>query len=190
MRNYVTCRKIAAFCTETQETGRKKSVATRRSSDGTSRMKANRVRTVPPDKGLSRGLRRYLYFTAVVTGAAIMIIEILARRCWRRISARHTSSGRRKSRSRSWPWRQGITPAAGWRIARPKLNRLYGAVLLAAFYSAPRSWSSSPYPFPAWTSIWRSARCWLRRSCFSCRWHYWPWSGRSLCVCSPHRSAR
>ena len=38
-------------------------------------------KTAPPDKGLSRGLRRYLYFTAAVTGAAIMIVEILGRRC-------------------------------------------------------------------------------------------------------------
>src|SRR5258707_7460803 len=30
-----------------------------------------------PESSLSKGLRRYLYFTAMVTGAAIMIVEIL-----------------------------------------------------------------------------------------------------------------
>src|ERR1043166_137704 len=30
-----------------------------------------------PEPGLSRGWRRYLYFTAAVAGAAIMVVEIL-----------------------------------------------------------------------------------------------------------------
>ena len=60
-------------------------------------MKANRLKAAAPEKSLSGGLRRYLYFTAAVTGAAIMIIEILGARCSRRILARRTSSGPHKS---------------------------------------------------------------------------------------------
>jgi len=111
-----------------------KAVATRRSSDGTSRMKANRVKTVPPDKGLSRGLRRYLYFTAAVTGAAIMVIEILGAK----MLAPYFGTSHFV-----WTAQIAITLVAlaagyyaGGRLAdrTPQLNRLYGAVLLAAFY--------------------------------------------------------
>ena len=39
---------------------------------------AVKKQTVPAaEPALSRGLRRYLYFTAATTGAAIMIVEIL-----------------------------------------------------------------------------------------------------------------
>ena len=38
---------------------------------------ANKQRGPVADDTLSPGLRRYLYFTAAVTGAAIMIVEIL-----------------------------------------------------------------------------------------------------------------
>ena len=60
----------------------------------------NQQRGPVEDATLSPGLRRYLYFTAAVTGAAIMIVEILGAKMLAPhvgTSARRTSFGRRKS---------------------------------------------------------------------------------------------
>src|SRR5439155_20516945 len=83
---------------------------------------------------MSPGLRRYLYFTAAVTGAAIMIVEILgAKMLAPYVGTSHFV----------WTAQIAVTLVAlatgyyagGWTVDRwPKPGRLYGCVLLAAMY--------------------------------------------------------
>src|SRR5438067_9624614 len=83
---------------------------------------------------MSPGLRRYLYFTAAVTGAAIMIVEILgAKMLAPYVGTSHFV----------WTAQIAVTLVAlaagyytGGRLVdhSPKLGRLYGGVLLAAIY--------------------------------------------------------
>ncbi|PYM15666.1 MAG: spermidine synthase, partial [Verrucomicrobia bacterium] len=80
------------------------------------------------------GLRRYLYFTAAVTGAAIMIVEILgAKMLAPYVGTSHFV----------WTAQIAVTLVAlatgyyagGWMVDRsPKLSRAYGCVMLAAIY--------------------------------------------------------
>src|SRR5947207_15159054 len=80
------------------------------------------------------GLRRYLYWTAAITGAAIMIIEILGAK----MLAPYVGTSH-------FVWTAQIAVAlvalpagyyTGARLVRrsPKPGRLYGSVLLAAIY--------------------------------------------------------
>src|SRR3989440_6889089 len=83
---------------------------------------------------MSPGLRRYLYFTAAVTGAAIMIVEILgAKMLAPYVGTSHFV----------WTAQIAVTLVAlatgyyaGGRVVdcSPKLARIYGCVLLAAIY--------------------------------------------------------
>src|SRR5438046_7753961 len=83
---------------------------------------------------MSAGLRRYLYWTAAVTGAAIMIVEILgAKMLAPYVGTSHFV----------WTAQIAVTLVAlaagyytGGRLVdrSPKLGRLYGGVLLAAIY--------------------------------------------------------
>src|SRR5438445_904807 len=80
------------------------------------------------------GLRRYLYFTAATTGAAIMIVEILgAKMLAPYVGTSHFV----------WTAQIAVTLVAlaagyyagGWMVDRsPKPGRLYGCILLAAIY--------------------------------------------------------
>ena len=99
-----------------------------------SRMKARRTQPVAAEQTLSRGLRRYLYGTAVFTGAAIMIIEILGAK----MLAPYFGTSHFV-----WTAQIAVTLVAlaagyyaGGRLVdrRPQLDRLYLAVLLAAVY--------------------------------------------------------
>ena len=95
-------------------------------------MKKQPVAANPPS--LPPGLRRYLYFTAAVTGAAIMIVEILgAKMLAPYVGTSHFV----------WTAQIAVTLVAlaagyytGGRLVdrSPKLGRLYGGVLLAAIY--------------------------------------------------------
>ncbi|HKS36201.1 MAG TPA: fused MFS/spermidine synthase, partial [Verrucomicrobiae bacterium] len=85
-------------------------------------------------QGMASGLRRYLYFTAAVTGAAIMIVEILgAKMLAPYVGTSHFV----------WTAQIAVTLMAlaagyfvgGWLVDRsPRLTRLYGAILVAAAY--------------------------------------------------------
>ncbi len=97
-------------------------------------MKAHRTQPVAPDQTLSRGLRRYLYGTAALTGAAIMIIEILGAK----MLAPYFGTSHFV-----WTAQIAVTLVAlaagyyaGGRLVdrSPKLGRLYLAILLAAVY--------------------------------------------------------
>jgi spermidine synthase len=87
-----------------------------------------------PGQTLTPGLRRYLYFTAAVTGAAIMIVEILgAKMLAPYLGTSHFV----------WTAQIAITLVAlaigyyvgGWLVDRsPDLGRMYGAILAAAVY--------------------------------------------------------
>jgi spermidine synthase len=89
-----------------------------------------------PEPGLSRGLRRYLYCTAAVTGSAIMVVEILgAKMLSPYIGLSHFV----------WTAQIAVTLVAlscgyyaGGRLAdqSQKLPRLYWAILGAALYLA------------------------------------------------------
>ena len=84
--------------------------------------------------GLSSALKIYLYFTAAITGAAIMIVEILgAKMLAPYVGTSHFV----------WTAQIAITLVAlatgyyvgGWLVDQsPRLSRLYWAVLLAAIY--------------------------------------------------------
>ena len=83
---------------------------------------------------VSPGLRRYLYFTAAVTGSAIMIVEILgAKMLAPYVGTSHFV----------WTAQIAVTLVAlaagyyaGGRLVdrSPKLSRLYGCILVAAVY--------------------------------------------------------
>jgi spermidine synthase len=86
------------------------------------------------EAGLSRGLKRYVYFTATMTGAAIMVVEILG--------ARMLSPFMGTSHF-AWTAQIAVTLVAlacgyyvGGRLAdrSPHLARLYWAILIAAVY--------------------------------------------------------
>lgn len=90
----------------------------------------------PPAAGGGKGLRRYLYFTAAVTGAAILIVEILGAKM---LSPYFGTS--------HFVWTAQITVtlislaagyyAGGWLADRsPDLRRMYLAILAAAIYLA------------------------------------------------------
>jgi hypothetical protein len=90
--------------------------------------------TVPASNELSPGLRRYFYFTASVTGAAIMIVEILgAKMLSPYVGTSHFV----------WTAQIAVTLialalgyyAGGLVVDRsPKVSLLYWAILLAALY--------------------------------------------------------
>ncbi len=93
-------------------------------------------KTATAEPGLTLPLRRYLYFTAAVTGAAIMIIEILGAK----ILAPYFGTSHFV-----WTAQIAVTLVAlaggyyaGGRMAdsSAKLGRLYYCILLAAFYVA------------------------------------------------------
>ena len=87
-----------------------------------------------PSQGMPAGLRRYLYFTAAFTGAAIMIVEILgAKMLAPYVGTSHFV----------WTAQIAVTLVAlatgyyaGGRMVdrSPKLGRLYSCILLAAGY--------------------------------------------------------
>ncbi len=87
-----------------------------------------------PETGLSKALRRYVYFTATITGAAIMVVEILG--------AKMLSPYMGTSHF-AWTAQIAVTLIAlacgyytGGRLAdhSPQLARLYWAILVAAAY--------------------------------------------------------
>ena len=92
--------------------------------------------TPAPDATLARSLRRYLYFTAATTGAAILIVEILgAKMLSPYVGTSHFV----------WTAQIAVTLVSlacgywfgGWLVDRShKLGRLYGCILLAAVYLA------------------------------------------------------
>src|ERR1051326_7835547 len=87
-----------------------------------------------PDSAVSSGLRCYLYFTAAVTGAAIMVVEILgAKMLAPYVGTSHFV----------WTAQIAVTLvalAAGYYAGArmvdrsPKPGRFYGCILLAAGY--------------------------------------------------------
>ena len=94
-------------------------------------MKAKRP-AIPANLPLTIGLRRYLYMTAAVTGAAIMIVEILgAKMLAPYLGTSHFV----------WTAQIAVTLVAlacgyyaggRWVDRSPRLGRLYGAVAAAA----------------------------------------------------------
>jgi spermidine synthase len=89
-----------------------------------------------PEPGLPSGLRRYLYFSAAITGAAIMIVEILGAKM---LSPYFGTS------HFVWTAQIAVTLVAlacgyyagGWLVDRSlRLGRLYAAILLAGVYLA------------------------------------------------------
>jgi spermidine synthase len=90
----------------------------------------------PTEPGLSLGLRRYLYISAAITGAAIMIVEILGAKI---LSPYFGTS------HFVWTAQIAVTLVAlacgyyagGWLVDRSlKLGRLYAAILIAGLYLA------------------------------------------------------
>ena len=92
-------------------------------------------KTVPPiEPAISPGLRRYLYFTAALTGAAILIVEILgAKMLSPYVGTSHFV----------WTAQIAVTLVSlatgyyygGWLVDRSqRLGRLYQCILLAAIY--------------------------------------------------------
>ena len=85
-------------------------------------------------QSIPRSLRRYLYFTAAITGAAILIVEILgAKMLAPYVGTSHFV----------WTAQIAVTLVAlaigyyfgGWLVGRStKLGRLYVCILLAAIY--------------------------------------------------------
>jgi SAM-dependent methyltransferase len=87
-----------------------------------------------PEKSLSPGLRRYLYITAAVCGAAILIVEILGAKM---LSPFFGTS------HFVWTAQIAVTMVSlaigywygGWLVDRSaRLNRLYACILIAALY--------------------------------------------------------
>ncbi len=87
-----------------------------------------------PEAGFSPGLRRYLYFTAVVCGAAVLIVEILGAKM---LSPYFGTS------HFVWTAQIAVTLISlavgywfgGWFVDRsPRLNRLYTCILIAGAY--------------------------------------------------------
>jgi predicted membrane-bound spermidine synthase len=90
----------------------------------------------PAESGLPLGLRRYLYISAAITGAAIMIVEILGAKM---LSPYFGTS------HFVWTAQIAVTLVAlacgyyagGWLVDRSlKLGRLYAAILVAGIYLA------------------------------------------------------
>src|SRR6185295_18949539 len=87
-----------------------------------------------PEAALSAGLRRYLYFTAAVTGAAILVVEILgAKMLAPYVGTSHFD----------WTAQIAVTLISlavgyylgGWLVDRSaSLERLYKCILVAAIY--------------------------------------------------------
>src|SRR3954465_6472981 len=100
-----------------------------------------------PDTSLSAGLRGYLYFTAAVTGAAIMIVEILgAKMLSPYLGTSHFV----------WTAQIAITLVAlacgyyaGGRLVDKSLHlgRLYGAIVAAGGYLALTVWIAEPVAY-------------------------------------------
>ena len=96
---------------------------------------------------LPTGLRRYLYFTAAVTGAVVMIVEILgAKMLSPYVGTSHFV----------WTAQIAVTLVAlacgyyagGWLVSRsPSLNPLYWGVLVAAVYLAATVWLCEPVAY-------------------------------------------
>lgn len=99
-------------------------------------MRVKKKPTVPVDAGLAPGLRRYLYFTAAITGGSIMIVEILgAKMLSPYLGTSHFV----------WTAQIAITLvslacgyyAGGWLVDRAlRLGRMYAAILAAGLYLA------------------------------------------------------
>src|SRR5512142_184608 len=97
-------------------------------------MLVKKIQAIVPGPSLSRGLRRYLYLTAGITGGAIMVVEILgAKMLSPYIGMSHFV----------WTAQIAVTLVAlacgyyaGGRLAdrTTKLTRLYWAILAAAAY--------------------------------------------------------
>ncbi|SVD47486.1 uncharacterized protein METZ01_LOCUS400340, partial [marine metagenome] len=95
-------------------------------------MKKNKTIPTVEDTDISDGLRKFLYFTAAVTGAGILIVEILgAKMLSPFLGTSHFV----------WTAQIAVTLVAlsagyytgGWLVDQsPKLNRLYYAILGAA----------------------------------------------------------
>ncbi|MBI5395086.1 MAG: fused MFS/spermidine synthase [Verrucomicrobia bacterium] len=93
------------------------------------------------------GLRRYLYFTAAVTGAAIMIVEILgAKMLAPYLGTSHFV----------WTAQIAITLVAlacgyyvggRWVDRSPRLGKLYGAIIAAAVYLCASVWVCEPVAY-------------------------------------------
>lgn len=90
--------------------------------------------TKPPAKGISTGLRRYLFFTAMVTGAVVLVVEILgAKMLAPYLGTSHFV----------WTAQIGVTLLSlatgywfgGWLVERSQnLKNLYACILGAAVY--------------------------------------------------------
>lgn len=101
----------------------------------------------PPATPLTVGLRRYLYLTAAVTGAAIMIVEILgAKMLAPYLGTSHFV----------WTAQIAVTLVAlacgyyaggRWVDRSPRLGRLYGAILAAAVYLCASVWVCEPVAY-------------------------------------------
>ena len=99
-------------------------------------MKKKPEPSLPPDSALPNGLRRYLYFTAAVTGAAVMIVEILgAKMLAPYLGTSHFV----------WTAQIAVTLVAlacgyyagGWLVDKSlRLGRLYAGILIAGAYLA------------------------------------------------------
>jgi MFS family permease len=97
-------------------------------------MKKSRQHRSKPEKYLSAGLRRYLYLTAAVCGAAVLIVEILGAKM---LSPFFGTS------HFVWTAQIAVTMVSlavgywfgGWLVDRsPRLNRLYVCILIASVY--------------------------------------------------------
>ena len=109
-------------------------------------MKAKRP-AIPANLPLTIGLRRYLYMTAAVTGAAIMIVEILgAKMLAPYLGTSHFV----------WTAQIAVTLVAlacgyyiggRWVDRSPRLGRLYGAVAAAAVYLCFSVWLCEPVAY-------------------------------------------
>jgi spermidine synthase len=99
--------------------------------------------------GLSPGLRRYLYFTAAMTGAGILIVEILGAK----MLAPYFGTSHFV-----WTAQIAVTLVSlatgyyfgGWLVDRSqKLGRIYGCILLAAVYLTITIAAAEPVAFGA-----------------------------------------
>jgi hypothetical protein len=129
---------------------------------------------------VSEGLRRYLYFTAAVTGAAIMIVEILgAKMLAPYVGTSHFV----------WTAQIAVTLVAlatgyyagGMLVDRSaRLSRLYWAILCAAIYLGVTVLVVEPVAY--WCLNFKLALGSLLASAFlfSYHWHCWQWWARTL----------
>ena len=98
------------------------------------RVKKNPV--IPIEAGPAPGLRRYLYFTAAITGGAIMVVEILgAKMLSPFLGTSHfvwTAQIAVTLVALAWGYYAG-----GWLVDRAlRLGRMYAAILAAGVYLA------------------------------------------------------